>query len=133
MTNVSGPKGKRVDGGPRQKRRGFAVDPRLVARAIKGRKRISALSGGHVENPFGFWADGPVSATHRAGVHFVGFGPSGQHFETMRREMDSQDLKAKHNLPDENIGFTDMLVTSHRQNYLLPPRAHRAFPLAELL
>ncbi len=86
-----------------------------------------------VENPFGFWADGPVSATHRAGVHFVGFGPSGQHFETMRREMDSQDLKAQHDLRDEDLGFTKMLVTTHRQNYLLPPRAHRSFPLVELL
>ena len=86
-----------------------------------------------VENPFGFWSDGEVSATHRAGVHFVGFGPSGQHFEQMRREMDSQDLKAQHDLADEDLGFTKMLVTTHRQNYLLPPRAHRSFPLAELL
>ena len=86
-----------------------------------------------VENPFGFWSDGQVSATHRAGVHFIGFGPSGQHFEAMRREMDSQDLKAQHDLQDEDLGFTKMLITTHRQNYLLPPRAHRAFPLVELL
>jgi hypothetical protein len=86
-----------------------------------------------VENPFGFWADGPVAAEPQAAVHFVGFGPSAQHYELMRREMDSQDLKARHRLPDENIGFTDVLVTSHRQNYLLPPRARRSFPLAELI
>jgi hypothetical protein len=86
-----------------------------------------------VENPFGFWADGRVGAQPAPAVHFVGFGPSAQHFELMRQEMDSQDLKAKHNLPDENIGFTDILVTSHRQNYLLPPRARRAFPLAEMV
>lgn len=86
-----------------------------------------------VENPFGFSADGPVSSEPRAGVHFIGFGPSGQHFEKMRTEMDSQDLKAAHDLPEENLGFTKMLVTTHRQNYLLPPRAHRSFPLAELL
>lgn len=86
-----------------------------------------------VENPFGFWTDGPISAEPRAGVHFIGFGPSAQHFEKMRREMDSQDLKAAHNLAEENLGFTKMLVTTHRQNYLLPPRAHRSFPLAELI
>jgi hypothetical protein len=86
-----------------------------------------------VENPFGFSSDGALSAEPRAGVHFVGFGPSSQHYERMRREMDSQDLKARHNLADDNLGFTKMLVTTHRQNYLLPPRAHRAFPLAELL
>ena len=33
----------------------------------------------------------------------------------------------------EDLGFTKMLITTHRQNYLLPPRAHRSFPLAELL
>jgi hypothetical protein len=86
-----------------------------------------------VENPFGFWADGAVDAVPRAGVHFIGFGPSAQHYERMRREMDSQDLKADHGLAEEDLGFTKMLVTTHRQNYLLPPRAHRSFPLAELL
>ncbi len=86
-----------------------------------------------VENPFGFWAGGPVSSEPRPGVHFFGFGPSAQHFERMRNEMDSQDLKAQHDLAEENLGFTKMLITTHRQNYLLPPRAHRSFPLAELL
>lgn len=86
-----------------------------------------------VDNPFGFSAEGPVSAAPRAGVHFIGFGPSAQHFERMRIEMDSQDLKAKYGLAEDDLGFTKMLVTTHRQNYLLPPRAHRSFPLAELL
>jgi hypothetical protein len=86
-----------------------------------------------VENPFGFWADGRISARPRAGVHFVGFGPSAQHYELLRQEMDSPDLKARHNLSADNVGFTKMLVTTHRQNYLLPPRSHRSFPLAELL
>jgi hypothetical protein len=86
-----------------------------------------------VENPFGFWADGEISARPRAAVHFVGFGPSAQHYEKMRLQMDSQDLKARHHLADEDLGFTKMLLTTHRQNYLLPPRAHRSFPLAELL
>jgi hypothetical protein len=85
-----------------------------------------------VENPFGFSTD-PVSAEPRAGVHFVGVGPSAQHYEAMRREMDSQDLQARHGLADQDLGFTDVLTTTHRQNYLLPPRAHRSFPLAEVL
>jgi hypothetical protein len=86
-----------------------------------------------VENPFGYWAAGPVSPVPRAGVHFVGMGPSAQHYELMRREMDSPGLAEEHGLPDENVGFTDFLVNTHRQNYCLPPRAHRSFPLAELL
>jgi hypothetical protein len=60
-------------------------------------------------------------------------GPSAQHYEAMRREMDSQDLKMRYGLADQDLGFTDVLTTTHRQNYLLPPRAHRSFPLAEVL
>jgi hypothetical protein len=30
-------------------------------------------------------------------------------------------------------GFNSILRTTHRQNFLVPPRRHRAFPLAELL
>ena len=86
-----------------------------------------------VENPFGFSDGHAMSAEPRAGVHFVGFGPSAQHYEKMRLEMDSQDLKSRHDLADEDLGFTKLLTTTHRQNYLLPPRAHRCFPLAELL
>lgn len=86
-----------------------------------------------VENPFEFSLDGPVSSIPRAGVHFIGMGPSSQHFHLMREEMDSMDLTEKHKLPDENVGFTDFLENTHRQNYCLPPRAHRSFPLAELV
>ena len=85
------------------------------------------------ENPFELWIDGSVSTVPRAGVHFVGMGPSAQHYHLMRTEMDSPDLAAAHHLPAENVGFTDFLVNTHRQNYCLPPRAHRAFPIAELV
>ncbi|MGH9466058.1 MAG: DUF7405 family protein [Terriglobales bacterium] len=86
-----------------------------------------------VENPFLFDAAAPVSPTPKAGVHFIGFAPSGQLFEKIRREMDGVDLQKKYNLPPENTGFTKFLVTTHRQNYVEPPRAHRSFPLAEML
>jgi hypothetical protein len=39
----------------------------------------------------------------------------------------------RYGMPDENLGFTGFLVTTHRQNLLLPPRAHRSFPLAEMI
>ncbi len=85
-----------------------------------------------VENPFEFSSEGPVSLTPRPGVHFVGFCPSAQLFEKIRKEMDSIDLQKKYNLADENTGFTKFLVTTHRQNYLEPSRSHRSFPLAEM-
>jgi hypothetical protein len=47
--------------------------------------------------------------------------------------MDGVEHQQRHGLPDENLGFTKFLVTTHRQNMMLPPRAHRSFPLAELI
>lgn len=85
-----------------------------------------------IENPFEYWSDGPVSTVPRPGVHFVGMAPSAQFFEQVRREMDSVELQQRYGLADENVGFTKFLATTHRQNFLLPPRAHRSFPLAEL-
>ena len=29
-------------------------------------------------------------------------------------------------------GFNSVLSTTHRQNFVVPPRRHRSFPLAEL-
>ncbi len=86
-----------------------------------------------VENPFEFSSDGPVRPTPKPGVHFIGFAPSAQLFEKIRKEMDGVDLQKKYNLPDENTGFTKFLVTTHRQNYLEPSRSHRSFPLAEMI
>jgi hypothetical protein len=86
-----------------------------------------------VENPFSFSSNSQVHAQPRAGVHFVGFGPSAQHYEKMRLEMDGVEHQRRYDLAEDSVGFTKMLVTTHRQNFLLPPRAHRAMPLAEML
>jgi hypothetical protein len=58
--------------------------------------------------------------------------PSAQLFEQVRREMDAVELQQRYSLTNENVVFTKFLVATHRQNFLLPPRAHRSFPLAEL-
>jgi hypothetical protein len=86
-----------------------------------------------VENPFGFSTDDQIRTTPRAGVHFIGFSPSAQHFEKVRLEMDGVEHQQRYDLPEQNLGFTKFLVTTHRQNMMLPPRAHRSFPLAELI
>jgi hypothetical protein len=33
---------------------------------------------------------------------------------------------------DRNQGFNSILRTTHRQNFLVPPRRHRSFPLVGL-
>jgi hypothetical protein len=71
----------------------------------------------------------------RAGLHFVVFNPSSDDFHRNRQAMDGR-------LPDgtklplrpraRGQGFNAVLRTTHRQNFLVPPRRSRSFPLAEL-
>jgi hypothetical protein len=91
-----------------------------------------------LDNPFAWsaspqrdgMADGPS-----AGLHFVVFNPTSDDFHRNRLAMDGH-------LPSEQLpfaprargqGFNAVLRTTHRQNFLVPPRRHRSFPLAELL
>lgn len=91
-----------------------------------------------LDNPF-FWsatplrdrmADGPA-----AGLHFVVFNPTSDDFHRVRLAMDGI-LPGGTRLPFKprarGQGFNSVLRTTHRQNFLVPPRAHRAFPLSEL-
>ena len=79
--------------------------------------------------------DGRVRREPAAGLHFVVFNPSSDDFERNRLAMDGV-LPDGTKLPFEpnsrGQGFNAVLQTTHRQNFLVPPRAHRSFPLAEL-
>jgi hypothetical protein len=70
-----------------------------------------------------------------AGVHFVIFNPTSDDFARNRLAMDGVLPHGKR-LPfrprARGQGFNAVLRTTHRQNFLVPPRAHRSFPLAEL-
>ena len=88
-----------------------------------------------LDNPFAWSRDGSGSADPAAGVHFVVFNPTSDDFHRVRNAMDGV-------LPDgttlpfepraEGQGFNSILRTTRRQNFLVPPRAHRSFPLSEL-
>jgi hypothetical protein len=88
-----------------------------------------------LDNPF-LWSVNrdEISQSPAAGVHFVVFNPTGDDFRRNRRAMDGQfpgrnvPLTPRH----RNQGFNSVLATTHRQNFLVPPRRHRSFPLAEL-
>jgi hypothetical protein len=91
-----------------------------------------------LDNPFA-WSARPaadgMAAEPAAGLHFVVFNPSSDDFARTRRAMDGE-------LPDgtklefapraRGQGFNSILRTTHRQNFLVPPRHARAFPLSEL-
>ena len=91
-----------------------------------------------LDNPFFFSAD-PVrdnwTQDPAAGVHFVVFNPTGDDFERNRLAMDGRlPDGTKLDVPPRGraSGFNSVLTTTHRQNFLVPPRRHRSFPLAEL-
>jgi hypothetical protein len=91
-----------------------------------------------LDNPFAWSAhperdaiqDGPA-----AGLHFVVFNPTSDDFHRNRLAMDGV-LPDGTRLPlaprERHQGFNAVLRTTHRQNFLVPPRRHRSFPLAEL-
>ncbi len=91
-----------------------------------------------LDNPF-FWSANPArdgyDSTPAAGLHFVVFNPTSDDFRRGRLAMDGV-------MPDGKVlsfphgsrgqGFNAVLSTTHRQNFLVPPRVHRSFPLSEL-
>jgi hypothetical protein len=91
-----------------------------------------------LDNPFFFTADkkrDQWSGEPAAGVHFVVFNPSGDDFERNRLAMDGvMPDGTKLEVPPRGRaqGFNSVLTTTHRQNFLVPPRRHRSFPLSEL-
>ncbi len=95
-----------------------------------------------IDNPFAWTADPTRDnwlSTAAAGMHFVAFVPASSKFHGARLAMDGvlpdgTNLRAApYNITDANTGINSAIRASHRQNYLIPPRRHRSFPLVELL
>ena len=91
-----------------------------------------------LDNPFFYTADPAgdgYSNTPAASLHFVVFTPTSDAFHRARKAMDGQypDGTSLNLNPRTQAGFNQFLHTTHRQNLLVPPRAHRSFPLAEYL
>ncbi len=92
-----------------------------------------------LDNPF-FWSANPARDNFKdepsAGLHFVVFNPTSDDFHRNRLAMDGV-LPNGTRLPfpprDRGQGINSVLRTTHRQNFLVPPRRHRSFPLVELL
>jgi hypothetical protein len=92
-----------------------------------------------LDNPF-FWSVDPerdgMAEGPAAGVHFVVFNPTSDDFNRTRLAMDGV-LPDGTKLPFEprarGQGLNSVLRTTHRQNFLVPPRRNRSFPLVELI
>ena len=91
-----------------------------------------------LDNPF-FWtadeAGDAWSEVPAAGLHFVVFNPTSDDFRRGRLAMDGvmpDGTRLAFGTSSSGQGFNRLLTTTHRQNFLVPPRAHRSFPLSEL-
>jgi hypothetical protein len=89
--------------------------------------------------PMHIRADGPgfdsldvPDGSQQPKLHFSIFVPAAAFFATMRRSQASLDLAAKYGVPAQNLGLERFLTATRRQNFLVPPRRNRAFPLVEL-
>jgi hypothetical protein len=89
--------------------------------------------------PMHIRADGPgydaldvPDGSSQPKLHFSIFVPTAQFFATMRRSQASLDLAQRYSVPQSNLGLERFLTATRRQNFLVPPRRHRSFPLVEL-
>ncbi len=92
-----------------------------------------------LDSPFA-WTSNPVRDRRlphpSAGLHFIGYAPTSDTFHRARLAMDGHyaDGTVLSDSPrSARMGFNAVLQTTHRQNFLVPPRRHRSFPLVELL
>jgi hypothetical protein len=91
-----------------------------------------------LDDPFA-WAPGGVGPANKPGMHFVAFLPGHHLFHRARLAMDgvmpngTNFRNPPYSISDENNGINARMRASHRQNYVIPPRRSRSFPLVELL
>jgi hypothetical protein len=88
-----------------------------------------------LDNPF---ASPPSGKPAAAGLHFAVFVPASRLFHNARLAMDgilpdTDHTNLRGTIDDAHNGINSFMAATHRQNFLVPPRAHRSFPLAELL
>jgi hypothetical protein len=81
----------------------------------------------------GFDAMDVPGGANREKLQFAVFVPTAEFFRVMRVNQASLDLQRQFlGNDDEDNGLERFITATRRQNFLVPPRVHRAFPLREL-
>lgn len=123
--------------------------------ALKNARAINTFEGehrmGHLSalqrssraadgTPIHIRVDGPgfdtmdvQDGTNQAKLQFSIYVPTAEFFRVMRINAASLDLVAANQVPEEDNGLERFITATRRQNYLVPSRSHRAFPLLELI
>jgi hypothetical protein len=65
-------------------------------------------------------------------LQFTIFVPTAEFFRQMRQNVAAQDLQAQFKVDPDDNGLERFITATRRQNFLIPPRKVRAFPLIEL-
>lgn len=76
--------------------------------------------------------DAPDGSIPRPGLHFLAFTPGSYIFHQSRTAMDATDVAKRYEIASAANGINAFIHATRRQNFLVPPRRHRAFPLVEL-
>ena len=109
-------------------------------RVQKGAAILQRADFNTLDNPFFWTADAALDQYDdkpAAGLHFIAFSPTSDAFARIRLAMDGHYTDGT-TLPtwwggphQSGEGFNSILTTTHRQNFIVPPRKRRSFPLAE--
>ena len=109
-------------------------------RVQKGAAILQRADFNTLDNPFFWTAEAALDQYDdkpAAGLHFIAFSPTSDSFARIRLAMDGHypdgtTLPTWWGGPHQSgEGFNSILRTTHRQNFLVPPRRRRSFPLAE--
>ncbi|TMC01407.1 MAG: hypothetical protein E6J41_33065 [Chloroflexi bacterium] len=65
-------------------------------------------------------------------LQFLAFVPTAELFRQMRVGVAAQDLQSQFKVDGDDNGLERFITATRRQNFLVPPRRHRSFPLLEL-
>ena len=66
-------------------------------------------------------------------LQFAAFFPTADVFARMRAGVAAQDLEQQFNVDKDDNGLDRFITATRRQNFLTPPRRHRALPLLEFV
>jgi hypothetical protein len=119
-----GARGERTDGGVR--RIGHAAAFQRASRAADGTPLHIRVDGP------GFDSLDVETGVRTPKLQFSVFMPTADSFARMRRAGAATDLVRQHRVPAADHGLERFCTTTRRQNFLVPPRRHRAFPFVEL-
>ncbi|HEV2374900.1 MAG TPA: hypothetical protein VGS19_22420 [Streptosporangiaceae bacterium] len=102
---------------------------------LSGLQRSSRAADGtpmHIRNDGpGFDSMDVPDGSNQPKLQFMAFFPTAEFFRVMRVNQASLDLQKKFAVADDDNGLERFTTATRRQNYLVPPRRSRAFPLVE--